>query len=535
MSDAQSGIAQIVDENAEFLPRELASQFPGPLRAAQYVRMSTERQCYSTENQTALIADYARTHGMAVVRTFSDEGRSGVTLDRRPGLLSLFSVVQNGLADFEAILVYDVSRWGRFQDIDESGYWEYVCKRAGVVVHYCAEPFINDGSLPSVILKSLKRTMAAEYSRELSAKVFAGKCRLAELGYRQGGKIGYGLRRMLVDHRNRPKGILPDGQQKSIQSDRIVVVLGPEEEQRIIREIFHSFVNEGKSQTGIAKELNARGVASGNHGPWGYHTVHEILVNPKYIGTNIVNRRSVKLHSRMVHNPEQLWIRKEHAFPAIVPQDLFMRAAKILENRNYRLTDDEMLDQLRSVLANNGTLTGALINQSQGVFSANTFFTRFGNLRRAYNKLGYTPQRDLSFLASNRAVRSIGATLLKDVVSQLEGIGAFVEKDLKTRILRVNRDFSLRLAVVRCLKRPNGRLNWRIPKRSSLCDLNIVARLNEHNNQILDYFIFPLNEHPRKTFFITADKSLPLEFYRFESLEFICQVCRRNRVGDSQP
>jgi hypothetical protein len=117
--------------------------------------------------------------------------------------------------------VYDVSRWGRFQDPDESGYLEFLCKRAGVVVHYCAEPFVNDGSLPSMILKSLKRTMAAEYSRELSVKVFAGQCRLVDLGCHVGGRIGFGFRRLLVDEEYRPKGELLPGQRKSIQSDRV--------------------------------------------------------------------------------------------------------------------------------------------------------------------------------------------------------------------------------------------------------------------------------------------------------------------------
>jgi hypothetical protein len=50
----------------------------------------------------------------------------------------------------------------------------------------------------STIVKGVKRAMAGEYSRELSAKVFAGQCRLIELGYRQGGPAGYGLRRILV-------------------------------------------------------------------------------------------------------------------------------------------------------------------------------------------------------------------------------------------------------------------------------------------------------------------------------------------------
>jgi hypothetical protein len=41
--------------------------------------------------------------------------------------------------------------------------------------------------------------MAGEYSRELSTKVFAGQCRLIELGFRQGGPPGYGIRRQLID------------------------------------------------------------------------------------------------------------------------------------------------------------------------------------------------------------------------------------------------------------------------------------------------------------------------------------------------
>jgi hypothetical protein len=78
-----------------------------------------------------------------------------------------------------AILVYDISRWGRFQDSDESAHYEYICKRARIAVHYCAEPFVNDGSLPSSLLKAIKRTMAAEYSRELSAKVLPGSVGLS--------------------------------------------------------------------------------------------------------------------------------------------------------------------------------------------------------------------------------------------------------------------------------------------------------------------------------------------------------------------
>lgn len=50
-----------------------------------------------------------------------------------------------------------------------------------------------------VRMSTVKRAMAGEYSRELSAKVFAGQCRLIELGFRQGGPAGFGLRRVLLD------------------------------------------------------------------------------------------------------------------------------------------------------------------------------------------------------------------------------------------------------------------------------------------------------------------------------------------------
>ena len=181
-------------------------------RAAQYVRMSTEHQKYSTENQAEVIRQYAERRGLEIVRTYADEGKSGLRLDGRDALKQLIEDVQCGKADFGTILVYDVSRWGRFQDADESAYYEYICKRAGIGVQYCAEQFENDGSPVSTIVKGVKRAMAGEYSRELSAKVFTGQCRLIELGFRQGGPAGFGLRRMLVDQGGTQKGLLSRGE-----------------------------------------------------------------------------------------------------------------------------------------------------------------------------------------------------------------------------------------------------------------------------------------------------------------------------------
>ena len=105
------------------------------IRAAEYVRMSTEHQQYSTENQRDIILQYAERHGMVVVRTYADAGKSGLRIEGRDALKKLIHDVEHNQADFNVILVYDVSRWGRFQDADESAYYEYICRRAGMAVH----------------------------------------------------------------------------------------------------------------------------------------------------------------------------------------------------------------------------------------------------------------------------------------------------------------------------------------------------------------------------------------------------------------
>jgi len=101
-------------------------------RAAEYLRMSTEHQKYSTENQADRIRQYADQYSMEIVKTYADEGKSGLSIEGRGGLKQLIDDVESGIADFEVILVYDISRWGRFQDADESAYYEYICKRAGI-------------------------------------------------------------------------------------------------------------------------------------------------------------------------------------------------------------------------------------------------------------------------------------------------------------------------------------------------------------------------------------------------------------------
>jgi DNA invertase Pin-like site-specific DNA recombinase len=356
--------------------------------AAAYVRMSTEHQQYSTENQLDRIKEYAARRQMTLVRVFEDAGKSGLNVRGRDSLRRMIEEVETGRADFKCILAYDVSRWGRFQDADESGYYEYICKRAGIAVHYCAEQFENDGSPTSNIIKSVKRSMAGEYSRELSSKVFQGACRLIQLGFKQGGAAGYGLRRMLVDQSGQTKGVLRIGEHKSLQTDRVVLALGPDEEIETVKWIYRTFLDDGLTEREIAERLNARGLRTDLGRAWTRGTVHQILTNEKYVGNNVYHRTSFKLKRKHVLNPPDMWIRAKGVFPAIISTDDFLRVQEIIIARAKRFTDEEMLAKLRELLTQHGRLSGVIIDEREDLPSSAAFRHRFGSLVRAYQLIG---------------------------------------------------------------------------------------------------------------------------------------------------
>ncbi len=253
------------------------------IQAAQYLRASTEHQQYSTANQRAAIAEYALRNKLMVVKTYSDDGKSGVVLKRRSGLSQLLRDVIAGQPGFPVILVYDVSRWGRFQDDDEAACYEFLCRRSGVQVRYCEEAFSNDGSVTSTILKNLRRATAAEFSRELGRAVFTKKAAVVKRGFWVGGPAPYGMQRMLVSKDSSRNRLLRPGQYKGVMGDRVVLVPGPADEVRCIQRMFALATKGQMGPTAISRELDKLGL--NNRGqPWIPKTISRMLESPVYAG-----------------------------------------------------------------------------------------------------------------------------------------------------------------------------------------------------------------------------------------------------------
>jgi len=501
------------------------------IRAAQYVRMSTEHQKYSTENQRDIIKEYADEHGMGIVRTYADDGKSGLSIDGRNALKSLIKDVESGQADFDVILVYDISRWGRFQDADESAYYEYICKRSGIKVIYCAEQFKNDGSPVSTIVKGVKRAMAGEYSRELYVKVFKGQCKLIEQGFRQGGLAGYGLRRMLIDQNGEKKGILKRGEYKSLQTDRVVLILGPPQEVETVQLIYKLFVHEGKSELEIAKLINDKGIKTDLNRPWSRGTIHQVLTNEKYIGNNVYNRTSFKLKKQRVKNPPEMWIRSDGAFKAIVDPQLFYQAQGIILERNRRFTNEEMLDRLKYLYQKHGKLSGILIDETDGMPSSSVYRTRFHGLVRAYRLVGYTPERDYQYLKINRFLRKMHPKVVEDAIIQIEELGGYVVRDDKTDLLSINEEFSVSLVIARYWQTKAGSPRWLIRLDSGLGpDITIALRMDFVNKEPLDYYLLPIIDIDMEKLRLAEENGAHLDTYRFDNLDFFFGMAEQVKI-----
>ena len=512
---------------------EMDSTIPKTIRGAQYVRMSTEHQQYSTHNQSDKILEYAQTRGIEIVKTYADEGKSGLSIGGRAALTQLIADVEAGNTDFTVILVYDISRWGRFQDTDESAYYEYICRRAGIQVAYCAEQFENDGSPTSTIVKSVKRAMAGEYSRELSAKVFAGQCRLIELGFRQGGAAGFGLRRVLVDQSGEIKSELSRGEHKSLTTDRVILRPGPDHEIKTVRQMYAWLIDEDMKFGEIATRLNDSGIATDWGREWNHNTVKQVLTNEKYIGNNVYNRQSFKLKQHHVVNPPDMWIRKESAFDGIVPLDTFMSAQQLITQRSRKPTEDEILEHLKNLYEDCGVLTGFLINEHPDLPAAHTIASRFGSLTAAYERVGFYTKRSLESIEADRRLRTLHPKIIQRTQDLMRESGAHIRRDEQSGLLHINEEMAISLVLARCQTNASGNFYWRIvfsPKRQ-VADLTVAIRLNPQNDAALDYYLLPQLDLANQEIRVNNKTCEAFECFRFDDLGVLHQMTGRRSVS----
>jgi DNA invertase Pin-like site-specific DNA recombinase len=234
--------------------------------------------------QEDLLRSYAAQHGYTVTATYCDSA-SGRSVKHRTGFIDLIETVKAG-APFEVILVRDVSRWGRFPNVDEAGYWEFVCLLNHVRVIYVEEAF-SDGSPVGTLMKALERWKAAEYSLERGRLTKRGRAWSVGNGFFNGAPCPYGMKRVLVDRNGRFIQELADGERKAILGQHVKLAPGPPSEIAAVRKMFSLYV-EGFGRCEIATYLRDHGILSRKGFPWTWSNVTSVLRNEAYIGTSRV-------------------------------------------------------------------------------------------------------------------------------------------------------------------------------------------------------------------------------------------------------
>lgn len=398
-----------------------------PIQAAQYLRMSTESQRYSLVNQAAAIAAFALHDGYEIVSTYEDAGKSGVTFEKREGLKSLLSDVVTGAAEYTVILVLDVSRWGRFQDPDQAAFHEYTCRAAGVDVKYVGEQF--DYGPSGSIMKQLKRVMAGEYSRELSAKVKHAKRRNAALGLHQGGACPFGVARLEVRPDGSPVRVLARGERKSRPENILRYVHGDPDEIALVKRVFQLYLDRGMRAADIGRRLATEGHIWTDGQPITSQQVRRVLSCELLTGKLVSGKEEHFLGGRREKRPRSEW-RSTKVFAPIISQARFRAAEQrrmTLGGVVRRANDEALLAALCKARKMHGPLTLRIVDQSKHCPGSTNYERAFGSFGRALELIGEKAPRN--YLGGQLGHRIPEASLI-DAMRRLEDRHGFVSASL---------------------------------------------------------------------------------------------------------
>jgi hypothetical protein len=264
---------------------------------------------------------------------------------------------------------------------------------------------------------------------------------------------------------------------------------------------------------------------------WTRGTVHQVLINEKYIGNNVWNRGSFKLKKKRVRNSPDMWIRAEGAFERIVDRSLFEAAQAIIRERSHKLSNEEMLEALRHLLQDRGYLSGLVIDETELLPSSSAYQSRFGSLLRAYDLVGFAPDRDYRYIEINRAIRRMHPQIVTDTIAGMEKAGGRVKQDHATDLLTINEEFTASIVVVRCRTTPAGSLRWLIHFDTGLWpDITVAVRMDQPNRDALDYYLLPRIDMTAPRLRLAESNGVSLDAYRFDTLEAFFDLAARTEL-----
>ena len=304
-----------------------------------YIRLSKEdeekekySESESIQNQRTLLMQYIKENKLNFISEYVDDGVSGTSFDR-PAFNKMIEDIEQGKINM--IITKDLSRLGR--NYVQSGYYTetYFPEHN---VRYIAILDNIDTGLDSANndIAPFKSILNEMYAKDTSKKINS----VLQSKRKQGEYLG-----------TAPYGYKKDPENK-------YHLIKDEEAAEVVKTIFRMFL-EGYGTMQIADYLSEqkipipsdynkrnRGTKSITYGLWAQSTVRFILSNEVYTGTVIQGKRKkISFKSKkFVDVPEEDWIRVPNMHEAIVSQEDYQRARRIIEDtKGSRVVENDYL------------------------------------------------------------------------------------------------------------------------------------------------------------------------------------------------
>jgi site-specific DNA recombinase len=257
--------------------------------AVSYIRMSSDLQEASPDQQRAEVVKLAGKHGYKIIREYFDEGISGDATEKRLDFQRMIKDAEEK-GDFAAILCWDQDRFGRFDSI-EAGRWIHPLRCAGVWLVTVAQGQIDWNDFAGRMMYAIQQEGKHQYLIDLSRNVLRGKivsaknghsasvppCGYDRIFYDQSGNVA---RRVKYGEKfQRPAG----WSVRFVLSEDVALV-------DTVRWIFDTYANSDAGLGWIASGLNRRGIKTPNGKTWSIQTIQNILTNRVYTGDSVFGR-----------------------------------------------------------------------------------------------------------------------------------------------------------------------------------------------------------------------------------------------------
>lgn len=156
---------------------------------------------------------------------------------------------------------------------------------------------------------------------------------------------------------------------------------------------------------------------------------------------------------------------------------------------------------------------------------------RFGSLIRAYQMVGFTPERDYHYLEVNRVLRKLHPEIVASTEGKIVDLGGSVFRDPVTDLLRINDEFTVSLVLARCQNRENTQNRWKVRFDTGLGpDITVAVRLDPSNTAPLDYYLLPGLDFCKPRISLADQNPIEFESYHFDTLDYLYGMAKREWI-----